>query len=149
VKIAIDTNVLAYAAGTDDLHRQLLALDVLNRLPKEMRVIPVQVLGELFRVLVRKAKLPLAQARDIVSRWRSMVPTVDTTEAVMMSAVELAASHRLPICDAVILAAAASQSCSLLLSEDMQEGFSWSGVTIVNPLKRPLDDRLAKILVMP
>ncbi|HUB85435.1 MAG TPA: PIN domain-containing protein [Rhizomicrobium sp.] len=149
MKVAIDTNVLAYAAGVNDPHRQSLALEVLNRLPKEVRILPVQVLGELFRVLVKKGELPLVQAREIVGRWRSMVPTVDTTEAVMMAAAELASSHRLPIWDAVIFAAAASRSCSLLLSEDMQEGFSWSGVTVVNPLKRPLDDRLAKILVTP
>ncbi len=29
--------------------------------------------------------------------------------------------------------AAAEAGCRLLLSEDLQEGFTWGGVTVVNP----------------
>lgn len=50
-----------------------------------------------------------------------------------MAALDLAATHRLYIWDAVVLAAAADARCRLLLSEDFQEGFSWSGVTVSNP----------------
>jgi predicted nucleic acid-binding protein len=32
-----------------------------------------------------------------------------------------------------MLAAAAQAGCRLLLSEDMQDGFTWRGVTIRNP----------------
>ena len=40
--------------------------------------------------------------------------------------------------DAVILSAAADASCRLLLSGDLQDGFTWSGVTVANPFaKRP------------
>jgi len=35
--------------------------------------------------------------------------------------------------DAIILAAAADSGCRLLLSEDLQDGFSWRGVTVTNP----------------
>jgi len=31
------------------------------------------------------------------------------------------------------LSAASAAGCRLLLSEDMQEGFTWGGVTVVNP----------------
>src|SRR4051812_22927342 len=149
MNIALDTNVVAYASGVDDAKRQALALDVLDRLPQDWQRIPVQVLGELFRVLVRKAKRSSREARHIVLGWRNTVPAIPTTEPVMMSAMELADDHRLAIWDAVILAAAASAGCSFLLSEDMQEGFSWSGVTIVNPLKRPLHPSLEILLAKP
>jgi hypothetical protein len=39
----------------------------------------------------------------------------------------------LAIWDAIILAAASEAGCRVLLSEDMQEGFTWGGVTIINP----------------
>ena len=45
----------------------------------------------------------------------------------------LAAGHRLSWWDAVIVAAAAEGRCRLLLSEDLQEGFTWNGVTVTNP----------------
>jgi len=33
----------------------------------------------------------------------------------------------------MILAVAAESKCSLLLSEDMHDGFTWAGVTVTNP----------------
>jgi predicted nucleic acid-binding protein len=46
---------------------------------------------------------------------------------------ELAASHQFALWDAIMLAAAGASGCRLLLSEDMQDGFIWRGVTIRNP----------------
>ena len=39
----------------------------------------------------------------------------------------------LGIWDAVILSAASRSGCRLLLSEDLQKGFTWAGVAVVNP----------------
>jgi len=33
----------------------------------------------------------------------------------------------------VILAAASHADCQILLSEEMHDGFTWGGVTVVNP----------------
>ena len=41
--------------------------------------------------------------------------------------------HRFSIWDCVIVAVSANAGCDLLLSEDMQDGFAWGGLTIVNP----------------
>jgi hypothetical protein len=44
-----------------------------------------------------------------------------------------------------MLSAAADARCRLLLSEDLQNSFTWSGVTVVNPFaqtKHPLLDAL-------
>jgi hypothetical protein len=46
---------------------------------------------------------------------------------------DLATDHQLGIWDAVILAAASQSGCRLLLFEDLQHGFSWGGLTVVNP----------------
>ena len=50
-----------------------------------------------------------------------------------MAAMDLAADHQLGLWDALILSAAADAGCRLLLSEDLQDGFTWSGVTVTNP----------------
>jgi predicted nucleic acid-binding protein len=52
----------------------------------------------------------------------------------MLSAADLATIHQLSIWDALVLAVSAEAGCRLLLSEDMQEGFTWGGVTVVDPL---------------
>ena len=51
----------------------------------------------------------------------------------MISAIDLAADHRLGIWDSIIVSVASNSGCRTLLSEDLQDGFSWRGVTIVNP----------------
>lgn len=48
-------------------------------------------------------------------------------------AMEVATAHRLAFWDAVMLAAAAQANCRILLSEGLQDGFTWRGVTVRNP----------------
>lgn len=92
-----------------------------------------QVLGELFNVLVRKAGKSRAYARNALSSWRDAFPVIETSLDVMLMATDLAVDHNLGVWDAVILSAASRSGCRLLLSEDLQEGFTWAGVTVVNP----------------
>jgi predicted nucleic acid-binding protein len=111
-----------------------------------MTVIPVQVLGELFNVLVRKAGRPRAEARNALLSWRDTFPVVETSPETMLTAIDLATDHRFGIWDAVILSAASQAGCRLLLSEDLQQGFTWAGVTVVNPFKPPRHAMLEALL---
>jgi predicted nucleic acid-binding protein len=106
----------------------------------------VQVLGETFRVLTGKGKLPVSEAHAIVMKWRNLLAIVATTNELMLSALELAADHKIYIWDALVLAAAAEARCDLLLSEDFQDGFAWRGVTVVNPFAEKPHKMLAKLL---
>jgi predicted nucleic acid-binding protein len=137
VRVAIDTDILAYAEGVNGAMRRDASLDLVRRLPQEMVVVPVQVLGELFNVLVRKAGKSRSDARDAILSWRDAFPVVETSPEVMLAAFDLATDHRLGIWDAVILSAASQAGCRLLLSEDLQERFTWGGVTVVNPFASP------------
>jgi predicted nucleic acid-binding protein len=137
VKVALDTSVLARAEGVDDAHKRDVVLELIRRLPPDAAVIPVQVLGELFNVLVRKGGRSRSEARDALLGWRDSFSTVPTTPEVMLAAADLATDHRFGIWDAVIFAAASQAGCRLLLSEDLQDGFTWGGVTVVNPFASP------------
>jgi predicted nucleic acid-binding protein len=55
MKITLGTNILAYAEGTNGMDIRDKALELIQRLPPAPIVVPVQTLGELFNVLVRKA----------------------------------------------------------------------------------------------
>jgi predicted nucleic acid-binding protein len=137
VRVALDTNVLAYAEGIDGAERRGIALDLIRRLPQEAVIIPVQVLGELFNVLVRRARRSRNDARDALLTWRDTFSAIETSSDIMVSALDLATDHQLGIWDAVVLSAASQAECRLLLSEDLQEGFTWGGVTVVNPFATP------------
>jgi predicted nucleic acid-binding protein len=133
LRIALDTNILAYAEGVNGAGRRGATLDLIQRLPQETTVIPVQALGELFNVLIRKAGRSRTRAREALLSWRDAFPVIETSPAIMQAAADLATSHELGIWDAVILSAASEANCRLLLSEDLQDGFTWGGVTVANP----------------
>jgi predicted nucleic acid-binding protein len=133
MRVALDTNILVYAEGLNGHAKKQAALEVVQKLPQDLLLLPVQTLGELFHVLVKKAGRSPADARMAILSWRDSFAVVETTAKVMINAADLAAQHRLSIWDAVILAAAADAGCRLLLSEDLQDGFTWTGVTVVNP----------------
>jgi predicted nucleic acid-binding protein len=133
MKVALDTNVLAYAEGTNGIEKKDAALHVIQTLPAGAIVVPVQALGELFNVLVLKAKRAAADARAAILSWGDTYEVVDTSSAVMLNATDLASDYNLRIWDAVVLSASAEAGCRLLLSEDLQEGFTWRGVTVTNP----------------
>jgi len=138
VRVALDTNILAYAEGVNGAAMRDAALALTQRLPPDRTVLPVQTLGELFNVLVRNDKQPANRARRRIMSWHDAFPLIrEITEAVMIAALDLAGEHRLGIWDSVVLATAAEAGCRLLLSEDLHEGFTWSGVTVTNPFSSP------------
>ena len=147
VTVALDTNVLAYAEDTNGPAKKKASLDLLEKLAPESTLIPVQALGELFAVLVRKAGRPRGRARDAVLTWGDAFPLIETSASVIVMATELTVRRRLGWWDAVILSAAADAGCRLLLSEDLKDGFTWSGVTVTNPFaatRHPLLDAILR-----
>jgi len=146
MRLALDTNILAYAEGVNGVAGKKAALELIARLPENGTFLPVQVLGELFHVLVRKAGRSPERARAAILDWQDAFPLIETSSAVMLSAADLAAHHRLSIWDSVVLAASAAAGCRLLLSEDLQSGFTWNGVTATNPFAREKHELLAALL---
>ncbi|HYF22322.1 MAG TPA: PIN domain-containing protein [Caulobacteraceae bacterium] len=146
MKIALDSNVLVYAEGVDTPAKQDAANRLLDRARRAQLVVPAQVLGETFNVLVRKRRLTQPEARARVLAWAGLCEVVGTSSQALFTAFDLAAERRLQIWDAVILAVAAETGCDLLLSEDLQDGFVWRGVTVANPFKDELHPLLADVL---
>lgn len=149
--IGFDSNILAYLAGVDrsaaDGSKITACRALLAQLSsKATCVASVQALGELFVVLTR-AGASRDEARAIVLRFREGFTVVGSDERTLVSTLDLAASHNLKFWDSLILTAAADCGCAMLLSEDMQDGFVWRGVTVVNPLQPVVHRRLAEVLV--
>ena len=146
MRVALDTNILAYAEGVNGTPMKKAALELVQKLPDDSTLLPVQTLGELFNLLVRKARRSPAKARMAILSWRDAFPLIETSIEVMLSAADLATDHQLSIWDSVILSAAAEAGCRLLLSEDLQDGFTWKGVTVTNPFAPAKHELLAAML---
>jgi predicted nucleic acid-binding protein len=138
--------VLVYAEGVNEGEMQSKALEWVERMAPHSVVVPAQASGALFHVLIRKGKRSSAQARAAVHGWQAVYETASTTTEVILGAADIAAVHGLSIWDSVILAAAANSGCQLLLSEDLQDGFTWRWVTVANPFASTPHPLLAAFL---
>lgn len=149
-RVALDSNILVYLAGvsrtpaddakvahTRDLVRRLSAVASL--------VAPAQTLGELFVVMRRSGASP-EDARTILMAFAEAFGTAATEARTALAATDLTIDHKLQFWDALIVTAAADAGCSLLLSEDMQDGFVTRGMTISNPFAEPPHPKLASLL---
>jgi predicted nucleic acid-binding protein len=146
VLVALDTTILAYAEGIGDSRRCAEAIRLIEQLPVELVLLPAQSLGELFRVLTGKAKREQGLVRQAIMAWADSFEVADSSWSAFRAAMDLAIDHRLQIWDALIMAVAAENSCRMLLSEDLQNGFIWRGVTVVNPFVTPSSPLLDTIL---
>ena len=149
IRIGLDSNVLAYLAGVDrspdDGAKVQVARAWLAALKDRAQIVaPTQTLGELFTVLVR-AGATRDEARTLALRFRGAFEIIDCGAVAMSAAFDLAVAHRLPLWDSLIISAAADAGCQFLLSEDMQDGFAWRGLTLINPFAGTLDTGLARI----
>jgi predicted nucleic acid-binding protein len=146
VRVVIDTNVLAYAEGVGSAERCRVAIGLVERLPESAVLLPAQVLGELMLVLTRKAGRAREAARDAVLCWADSFDVIDSTWAAFQSALDLSVNHEFRMWDALVMAVAAENRCRVVLSEDLQHGFTWRGVTVVNPFLPDESPLLAAIL---
>jgi len=137
---------MAYAEGLGDKPRCEAAIRIIEQLPAELVVIPAQTLGELFRVLTKKANRDATTARQAIMTWADSFEIADSSWVAFQAAMDLATDHRLQLWDSLIMAVAAERHCRMILSEDLQNGFIWRGLTVVNPFSAPLHPLLKNIL---
>ena len=78
LRLTLDTNILAYAEGVNGSSMKQVALDLVQKLPQDTTFLPVQVLGELFNLLVSRAGRTRARARAAILSWRDAFPLVET-----------------------------------------------------------------------
>jgi predicted nucleic acid-binding protein len=125
-----DTNVLIYALAQDD-PRTAAA----EQLLRDGGVVSVQVLNEFVSVARRKLGLAWPEVVEALAAVSTLCgPPSPLTADVHDAAVDLARAHDLNIYDALILASALGQDCTVLYSEDLQDGRRFDRrLTVRNP----------------
>ena len=146
MRAALDTNLLVYAEGFGDEAWVSATRRLLVQLSDADLVVPLQCLGELFRVLTGKAGRSTSQAQEAVLGWMDAYPVLESNAAAWRGAMDLCVAHQLASWDALVLNVAAEGGARLLLTEDLHQSFSWRGVRVVNPLIEPQDSLLSQLL---
>jgi predicted nucleic acid-binding protein len=90
MRIALDTNVMAYAEGLGDETRCAAAITLIEQLPADLVLLPAQTLGELYRVLTGKAKREATEVREVILGWADSFVVADSSWTAFQSALDLA-----------------------------------------------------------
>jgi predicted nucleic acid-binding protein len=117
-KAFFDTNVFVYAIIQDDPRS-----DHAEELVAQGGTVSVQVLSEFAAVARRKTKMPWVDIRRALDGIKILCPdplplTLDTHQ----EALAIAERYGYKIYDALIVASALEARCTILYSEDMQDG---------------------------
>jgi predicted nucleic acid-binding protein len=130
-----DTNVLMYADDRRAGTKQTRAIDLVEEHRRDgTGVVSLQVLQEYFVTVTRKLNVdsPLARRKvEILSEFDVVVPDV----ADILAAIDLHRLHGFSFWDALVLRAATQAGCSVLLTEDFQDGREINGIQVVNPFR--------------
>lgn len=137
--VFVDTNVLIYRMDSGDPPRQQRAAAWLAELwSARAGRISFQVLQEYFAKATQKRpdlrNAIRTEIRDLLA-W-APVPVDGST---LEQAWKIQDRYQLSFWDSLIVAAAQAASCRWLLTEDLQAGQTFDGLTVVNPFRTTPD----------
>jgi predicted nucleic acid-binding protein len=134
-RVFLDTNILVYQFDYSAPIKQRRAEKLVGQsILEETAVISSQVVQEFMNVALKKFSTPLSveDLESVMAILRPLcahVPTFDFYER----ALKLYALNSISFYGALIIQAAMDLRCSLLYSEDLQEGRQFESLTIKNP----------------
>ena len=147
----VDTNVFLYSRQAAAPAKQRLARTWIEHAWREQSGrTSMQVLSEYYVNVTRKINPPLDrhEAWDDVKALMTWNPLpLDRDVLEVGRGVEM--RYRLSWWDSLIVAAAQLQSCTLLLSEDLQDGADYGGVTVRSPFTLGISEAAAAYRAAP
>ncbi|MBB5204625.1 putative nucleic acid-binding protein [Inhella inkyongensis] len=134
--VFVDVGVLLASEDGREPERQRRALAWLAQLwERRCGRLSIQVLNEFYVAATRQAKpMMMGDARAEVRRYQHWQPWPQDA-ATFEAAFAVEARYGLSYWDSLVLAAAQAQGCRYVLSDELPEGQSFDGVTVLNPFK--------------
>jgi predicted nucleic acid-binding protein len=143
----IDTNILVYAYDRTQEAKWRRASALLENLwASREAILSIQVLQEFFHIVTRKLPYPLTspEARAIVADL-SRLPHHRPGSADLLAAIDLREEARISFWDAMIVHSARRMGCSILWTEDLNDGQTYSNVLVRNPFVAMLMDETEEV----
>lgn len=135
----IDSNVLIYSADISSPIKHATAKSLMNLLWESGQgCISLQVLQEFYVNVTRKIAKPISPSDAYsfiydLAHWPIHSPTASS----LLSAIERQQRLQISFWDAMIVSSAIEMDCSILWSEDLNNGQSYDGVIVRNPFNLP------------
>jgi predicted nucleic acid-binding protein len=130
-KVFIDTNILVYSLSADS-SRSTKAREALLSSPEA--VISSQVINEFINTCLKKNLLSIDDAAQAANGFMRALHFAPVHETTINRALRLVKKYKYSFWDSLIVASALENSCSVLLTEDLQHGQVINNrLKIVNP----------------
>ena len=137
-RYTFDTNVLFYALDASSPSKHSAARSLIAKAAPDRCLILLQTLAELCNTSAKKRRDLLPQAQDVVLSVQTLFRVSLAAPDDVTDALTAHRAHGLPFWDAMLWATARRAGCTLVLSEDFQDGRTLGGVTFRNPFR--MDD---------
>ena len=147
----VDTNVFIYARQAGEPVKRRLAQAWIDHAWREQSGrTSMQVLSEYYVNVTRK----IDPARDAHDAWDDVEALmtwnpIPVDRALLEAGRHVEARYRLSWWDSLIVAAAQLQGCTLLLTEDLQDGASYGGVTVRSPFTLAVSEAASAYQAVP
>ncbi len=132
----IDTNIFVYSFDLDENEKREKAKEIIrNALNNGRGFISIQVIQEFYNVATKKFKVPLSilAAKEYLETVFMQLNVVYPSFDFIYTGLDISTTTRYSFYDSLIISAALKSSCSLLLTEDMQQGQKIRNLRIENP----------------
>jgi predicted nucleic acid-binding protein len=149
--VFVDTNVFVYARDPRDPAKQARAEEWLAVLWRDYAGrTSMQVLSEYYYTVTRKLAPRISPAEAWHdTRYLLVWDPVPVDAALLRHARETEQRWQLSWWDSMVVAAAQLQGCALLLTEDLQDGAVYGGVTVRSPFTLDVREPLPVYAVVP
>ena len=138
-KIFIDTNVLIYSQNNNEAEKQSACRKVISNIAdSNLLVISTQVMQEYYNVATLKMGIEKLLAKKTVKMF-DVYEIVTIQPSIIFKAMDIHVLNQLSFWDSLIISAAKSANCTMVLTEDMNDGQVIEGVKIQNPFSLQLD----------
>jgi len=134
-KIFTDTNFIIYLFSTSEPGKRIRCrklYDLFNT--REILVWSTQVIQEFTNVQINKYKIDPRTIKEFIDYFGTF-ELVTNTKEIILHAIDIQMINQLSFWDSLIVAAAKSANCNIILSEDMNHGQKIEGILIQSPFK--------------
>lgn len=137
-KFFLDTNILIYSFDASKPDKQKISRDLIKvGLEKGIGCISYQVVQEFLNVATRKFAIPISYDDSRIFLLTVLEPLCEVYASIDLfhRTLELAERWKYTFYDALIIAAALQNRCTILYSEDLQDGQIIHELKITNPFR--------------
>jgi predicted nucleic acid-binding protein len=132
-RFTLDSNILIYSVDGAAGPRYRTAIEIVDQAVNADCWLTLQSLSEFYVAVSRKRIMRAAEAAAQVGDWLAAFRSAAVCATAIHSALADSLAERASYWDALLVATAASAGCTLILTEDLQDGSRLAGVEIHNP----------------